>query len=92
MQITIGQYEDLQVNNSADLVTYAASIKVPGRRGGIGRVDHFMKTSFKKIVDAYVRQVVRREAVLGVYELTITTRDGYLGKTLTDHKILITAA
>lgn len=74
--ITISPYTNFPVNGNAKFHTTDCTTTVPG--GGwqgadlhIGRVDHFMKTSIKSIVDACVRQVVKREGMKGLHTIEI---------------------
>ena len=78
--ITISDYENIKVNaNGAEWYTNYAGMKLPSYspNTSIGRVDHYMKTSIKAIVDAYVKQVVKREAEIGKHILKIEIDGGH---------------
>lgn len=73
MELEIGDYENIKVNNGAPFSTVRTAIfdehQTPGstksRNMGTGRVDHFMKKSTKAIVSAYIRQYVQKEYKTG---------------------------
>jgi hypothetical protein len=68
---TTGQWEPINPEATEHWYTDSASITLPGDKGSIGRIDHYMKTSIKGIVNAYVKQVVLREGRKGIHTLSI---------------------
>lgn len=112
MKITVAPFEDFPLNSyqkpdgkggwvdtysarTRRLYSKNAVIDVPGR-GYIGRVDHFMITSMKQLVNAYVRQVVKREGVLGTHTVIVALDEcqgapEYLRKPAGEVRVQITA-
>lgn len=62
--------------------TQNVTTMLPNDKGGIGRVDHFMKTSIKQIVNACVKNVIEREEKSGKHMIRIELVDDKINKTI----------
>lgn len=84
--MNIDAFEDFKVNNNASWYTRNVYTNLPNVNFSIGRVDHMMKTSIKSIVNACVKQVIKREGKVGVHTITIELSETLISpvtKTLT---------
>lgn len=89
MKVSIGKYENIQINNGAPLYTKHVFIEgEDGRR--LGGVDHFMKKSTRQLVNYYVRRI-KKEQWVGKFTINIILRKGMFGEVVKTNKIGIVA-
>lgn len=69
--------------------TSSCTTFLPGRKGGIGRVDHFTKTSMKTLINAVVRQIVKREGQTGRHTVKIVLNNGVFGSGSSERTVTV---